>query len=378
MIKYLSNFCPSFKGNVMNSKIYIRGGFIYIDCVVDKKRHRKSTGLKASQTNIKFTRQNLKNILQDMFKPKNSLQEMPISFSKFALLVLQSSSGSREIEYQKELESKLKRKIVPYFEHIGWEAIKPIHIENWRNELLKIYSVSTVKKYNNILKNIFKKALANELISKNPYQSIDPLRQKKARKREIYTSDEMGQILTKANGWFRHFLVVAFGTGIRTGELLALKWEDVNFEEATLTIQRSITHSRIKCTKTNEIRIIELLETVKQSLTWLYENRKSNEWIFPSKYGKPYTESKNILKYYFKPLLAELNIKYKTLYSARHTFISFMLNKGMDLLWVQHTAGHQHSTTTLQYYAFFEQTPERIKKANKIFNLAQKDALRIL
>ncbi len=286
------------------------------------------------------------------------------NFTDFAYLVLEISSGNRSETYQKEILSKFRRNIEPHFRNFCFKDIKPIYIEQWHMMLLKKYSTNTVKKLSNILKLIMKKAYANGLCDKDPFIGVDRIKTKMTQKREIYTQQEIKNILKGSTGWFKIFLSVAFGTGMRTGELLALQWTDIDFKSNTITVQRSINHGKIKCTKTGQIRTIQMLKLVKDVLETATRN---NIWVFPNKYGKPYSESKNILKYYFKPLLKKLGIKYKSLYSSRHSFISLMLNNGLDLLWVQQMAGHKSSTTTLKYYAKFEnKVQKRVKKANKL------------
>ena len=112
-----------------------------------------------------------------------------------------------------------------------------------------------------------------------------------------------------------------------------------------------------------------MLGMVKDCLSAYYENRANDEWIFTNKDNNPFYESKNIVKYHLAPLLKELGIKYKTMYASRHSFISLMLNKGMDLMWVQMMAGHARATTTLTHYATYTNGDEtRLKKANFILN----------
>ncbi len=246
--------------------------------------------------------------------------------------------------------------------------IKPLYIEQWHRQLLRKYSLNTTKKLSNILKLIIRKAYANGLCDKDPFIGVDRLVGKSTIKTEIYTKDEIDKILQNATGWLKAFLSVAFGTGMRTGEILALKWTDIDFQNNTIKVQRSINHGKIKGTKTGENRTIQMLKVVKTALKSL---QIKSQWVFPNRYGNVYCESKNILKYHFKPLLKSLNIEYKSLYSSRHSFISLMLNNGIDLLWVQQMAGHKSSTTTLKYYAKFEnQNKKRVKKANNILSLS--------
>jgi integrase len=342
----------------------IRGGMLYVDGEVDGRRYRRSTGLVISRKNISYVKKYHAKILREFVE-----EDRRYTFSSFSLEVIENGRCGRSEAYHAELLGKFKKDIEPHFKDIDFAHIKPLDIERWQNKLFKKYSRNSVAKYTNLLRNIMIKAVANDLCAKNPFLGVDKIRNKKGKKREIYTEEEIKRLIDNATGWFKVFLITAFGTAMRTGELLALKWDDINFSEQTIAVRRSINHGRIKeSTKTGVARKIDMLEIVQESLTSLYKEKR-NEWVFPNQYGKPYSEGSNITKYYFKPLLEKLGIKYKTLYASRHSFISLMLNKGMDLMWVQMMAGHASSATTLKYYAVFEKANKnRLKIANNILN----------
>jgi len=349
--------------NMRGDGYYVRGGVLYIDGVVDGERVRKSTGLSYCKKNLIYIQKYHSKILNDLIKT-----EKP-SFSAFAKQVINSGSNSRGSKHQDDLQSKFKRGIEPTFKNLDFNDIKPIMIEKWQNRLLSRYSINTVKKYRSLLKNIITKARANDLCEKDPFLGVSNLPREKKKKREVYTENEIKEIITHASGWFKAFMVTAFGTGARTGELIALKWEDVDFENDIITIKRSMASGKTKCTKTGEERTIDMLAMVKDCLRAYYKNRANDEWIFTNKNNNPFYESKNIVKYHLAPLLEELGIKYKTMYASRHSFISLMLNKGMDLMWVQMMAGHSRATTTLTHYATYTSGDEtRLKRANFILN----------
>ena len=364
LLKYNSYNSSYPKGVKMRGDgYYIRNSVIYVDGELEGKRYRKSTGLPVTKKNISYVQKNHHVILQNIVE-----ESQKTTFTEFALQVIENGSYNRTIAYQKEVVSKFERYINPYFKHREFSEIKPMIIENWQNMLLKKYSAATVKKYTNILKQIMRKALANDLCMKDPFIGVDIVKKAPPKKRAIYTEDEMFNIISNASGWFKTFIVTAFATGMRTGELLALKWSDIDFEKRVITVQRNINHAVIKeSTKTNKSRTIDMLDLVYDALSNEFSHKKNDEWIFTNKYDEPFSESKNILKYYFKPLLEKIGVEYKSLYSSRHSFISLMLNRGMDLMWVQNIAGHASSTTTLKYYAMYMKSDaKRLQKANNI------------
>lgn len=375
MIKYPSDNL-SFHSKEINMRkkgYYIRGEIIYVKGVVNGELVRRTTGLSVSAANVKYVSQKHRVILREIL-----MQELPKvvfkkkqSFKEFGLEVLEVTSANRDIEWQKEVINKWTKNICPEFEHLEFQDIRPMHIEAWQNKLLKRLNPNTIKRYTGIFRLVMRKAFINELLGDfDPCDKVDFIKGKKPKKRTPYTQKEMQLILENASGWIKIFLCVAFGTGMRTGELIALKWEDIDFDERIIKVGRSINHGRIKTTKTQNERFIDMLDGVFMALCVLKQNAKSDEWVFPNKFGNHFYDGKNIRRRHLIPLFAKIGVEYKTLYATRHSFASFMLNGGMDLLWVQNTLGHQDSSTTLKYYSFFQKANEkRIKKANKILNI---------
>ncbi len=341
---------------------FVRGGTIHVDGMVDGKRYRRSTGLTVCAKNISYVKKYHQKILNDIVKSSEKK-----TFVEFGLDVIRVGSGSRSRVYQRELEGKFKKEIVPYFRRYDFSEIKPLTIDRWINVLYNKYSNNTVRKYANLLHNIMQKAVANDLCDKDPFLGINRLKRTPKQLRAIYSEDEIYKIISNAQGWFKVFATVAFGTAARTGELLALKKSDLDFDNRVIKISKSFSNRRLKETKTGVVRYVDMLDIVYDSLYNFCLDRKNEDFIFVNKDGEPYHESKNIIKYHFKPLLEKLNIEYKTLYASRHSFISLMLNKGMDLMWVQNMAGHSSSSTTLRHYAVFQNGDfKRLKKANNI------------
>lgn len=88
--------------------------------------------------------------------------------------------------------------------------------------------------------------------------------------------------LRLTTGWFKAFLVTLFNTGIRTGEALALQWGDIDFENNTITIQRTQRHGVLKETKTNIVNVNYLPAPVKEALQLHGQTAKSSLWVFPN------------------------------------------------------------------------------------------------
>lgn len=321
---------------------------IYVQGSVNGKFIRKSTKMKATKANITYVKKNANAILEELAgKPKRSE-----SFEEFGLSVLSSTSRSRNTATQKEVISKFERLIVPQFKRYDMCDIRTMDIEKWQVALLKDYSTSTVKSCRHILSNIFKKAVANDLIIKNPCDYADKIKASYSKKIP-YTVEEAKAMMANSDGFMKLYLNLAFTTGLRTGEMLGLKWDDIDLEHGCIVLQRSVTKGVISSSNAtkNHARIVYILPHIAEMLLE-YKLTAQSEWIFtPEGSSKPFYDSKPILKKHFKPLLKKLKIEDRTLYATRHTFYSISSMANIDPLFLQRMGGHKEgSDVTEKHY----------------------------
>nr|WP_269091721.1 tyrosine-type recombinase/integrase [Aliarcobacter butzleri] len=237
------------------------------------------------------------------------------------------------------MEGLFKNRILPSFKRFRLEDIKPLDIVNLLELQKKEVCNDRVKRIKNLLNLIFDYALDNDLVEKNPVQtrsvkSVDLSYEPKST--QAYNTDEIALILKNAKGWFKVFMNLSFTLGLRTGECMALKWEDFNLETGTLFLKRSITRGVIteqnenSKSKKNHYRTLQLFPQTLELLKTYYEIRPSDNWLFINKDGRFYRESKTIVDYHLKPLLKEIGVVYKTLYATRRSYASIM-NYGNEI-----------------------------------------------
>lgn len=353
----------------------MRNNVIYVFGTINKKRYRFSTNKSATSENLRWIARNYWSVLLQKIDEKEKTKEPKISVDAFLLEMLELSKRKRSQITQNEYISKTKRLIAPYFGKFDMADIKPIDIEKWQNELLGKYSTVTVRRAKTLLNFALAKAALNGIIPKNPCASVDNFRVV-INKKEPYTIDEMSKILRSATGWFGVFLHVAFATGLRTGELIALKWEDIDLERNIIFVRRAIVRGEVStggATK-NHDRIAVIPEYLADMLGG-YDSK--SEWLFPTKKGEPFKEGGSLTRMYFKPLLERIGVKYKTLYATRHTFVSILRNSGVNKEFVAELAGHSSQISDKHYYKA-EITPEKIRSINNVFfNLNLEDKAQI-
>ncbi|GAA7288309.1 hypothetical protein HpM018_14790 [Helicobacter pylori] len=148
---------------------------------------------------------------------------------------------------------------------------------------------------------------------------------------------------------------------MRTGEQLALLWEDIDFNNKTITINKSLNElGQITSPKNKpSVREVDLLEPVEKILKELKTSEPENKkFIFISM-----PKRSTMFQRAFRALLKALNLKDRKLYTTRHTFASLMLSQGEEPMWVSKTLGHKDLNTTYKTYSHYipKQDKERAK-----------------
>lgn len=350
---------------------------IYVQGTVDSKFHRKTTNKEANKINLKWIEKNARDVLLKLIDTKQDTKKS--FFSDFAYEVLEVTKHRRNEASQKDYKQKLEKYIIPYLKEFRLDDIKAMDIEKWQNSIKPLFN-STVspKRCRDILGMILDKAVANDIISKNPVKYAETIKVT-YEKTEPYTEPEVRLMLEHSTGWLKMFLLLALSTGLRTGEVIGLKWKDIDLNAGVINITRSVTKGIVteqdenSDSKKNHFRTIDIIKDVAQALYEYKKECKSDEWLFTNKYGEYFKESKSIAVYHFQPFLNKLGIKYKTLYATRHTFTSMMMNNGFDKAWVKDMLGHsKDSTITDKHYFTRTRNDDMLEAVNNLFVMKER------
>ncbi|MGL2546460.1 site-specific integrase [Helicobacter pylori] len=235
-------------------------------------------------------------------------------------------------------------------------------ISRYHENTLKLYKKNTIHNLNANLKSFLAFCESERFISKNPYFSITLKNAQEAKAIDPFSLEEVKTLIKNAPSLrLKAFLMVAFFTGTRTGEQLALTWEDIDFKEKTIIINKSLNElGQITSPKNKpSVREIDLLEPVEKILKELKESEPANKkFVFIDM-----PKRTSVFQRHFKKLLKALNLKDRKLYTTRHTFASLMLSQGEEAMWVSKTLGHKDLNTTYKTYSHYipKQDKERAK-----------------
>ena len=207
------------------------------------------------------------------------------------------------------------------------------------------------------------KAVAERLITTNPALGCR-LPPKKSKEMQVLTQAEIIRFLTqaKAEGYYEMFLL-ELTTGMRRGEILGLKWRDLNLQSGELHISRQVVRTgksvEVSVPKTkSSIRTILLPPDMVELLAELKKQIKG-EWMFPSpvKLGEPRNPTAVYRR--FQLILERSHCKKIRFHDLRHTFATMALENGMDIKTLSAMIGHISSETTLNIYSHITDTMQQ-------------------
>ena len=207
------------------------------------------------------------------------------------------------------------------------------------------------------------KAVVEGLITTNPAIGCR-LPPKKAKEMQVLTRAEILRFLTRAKeeGYYEMFLL-ELTTGMRRGEIIGLKWRDLNLQTGELRITRQVVKTgsskEISVPKTkSSVRTILLPSDMVELLAELKKQTKG-EWMFPSpvKEGEP--RNPTAVYHRFQLILERSHCKKIRFHDLRHTFATMALENGMDIKTLSAMIGHISAETTLNIYSHITDTMQQ-------------------
>lgn len=230
--------------------------------------------------------------------------------------------------------------IKPNWGHLKLTEFRPSLFHEWASESL--LSGKSINETRSLLNQIFKTAFYDLVIDTNPVERIERYKQ------EVYEPNpfnerERAKILDTLASPYKEYFQFAFYTGLRTGELLGIRWQDIELDKAVAHIRVNITSGVEKAPKTKaSIRTIELHPLALESLISIKKSNYSDSkrvFIDP-RTMKEYKYADGLRKYKWKPALERAGIQYRYPYQCRHSYASMMLSQGRNPMWVAKQLGH--------------------------------------
>ncbi len=270
--------------------------------------------------------------------------------------------------------------------------LRAADIQNYYNALSSSgKSANVIKTLNKALKATLNEAVKQNYIVKNYCNSVTLPKIEKQDIITVFTLEEQKALVNSLNGHkLKMLIVMALGTGLRQGELLALKWDDIDFDNNYVSIDKSIklvylvskdgsrnssileqtpkTKSSIR-TVPIPSNIIEELRVYKENQEQLSKSElyEKHNIAFADDTGN-YLDSRYLVKRYTK-LLKDSNIPYKKFHALRHTYATRLFEADIPIKTVQVLMGHSDIKTTMNIYTHVmpEEKTKAVEKINNLF-----------
>ena len=220
---------------------------------------------------------------------------------------------------------------------------------------------TSAKRINNVLgplRGALDEAVADELIPANPLTGFRVKRRATVEEPEDvdpFSPDEVRAILAACDlPQIRNYVQFAVASGLRTSELIALCWADVDLKAGTLKVRRAWVMGKMKVPKTKSGK--RTVELVKPALEALKAQRAltglAGEFVFHDpRTGARWGSDQSLRAGEWRRALTKAGVRYRYPYQMRHTFASQALSAGENVMWVAKQMGHRDWTITAKKYA---------------------------
>ena len=246
------------------------------------------------------------------------------------------------------------------------------------------YSTNTIKGIVSVLKQVLRLAITLEFVDKE-YCSNLKMPSSEEKEISVFTKKERQVIESFClNNKKRNYIgiVICLYTGIRLGELLALTWDDIDFNSNLLTINKTSYSAKVdgktqiivdkpKTKKSNRViplpnQLVKLLKVIKKESNSKYVITTRNSGMVGN---RSYQRT-------FKFILKKVNVPYRNFHSLRHTFATNAIELGMDVKTLAEILGHTNAMITLNRYShsLLNYKIEMMNKLGKNLNLSIKNA----
>jgi integrase len=224
----------------------------------------------------------------------------------------------------------------------------------YKDKLAEGLSRGRVRKIHVTLNRALKDAVRWRYISRNPAAEVTPP-QEYRREMDVLSVQQVKQLLSAArDDRLEAAYVLPATVGLRQGECLALRYEDIDFDKGTLKVRRTVWRNNVYPPKTPHSR--RTIKLPRIALGALKRHRDNNGgategWLFPTKHGNP-VDAHNFIHRPWKRMLRKAGLPETTRYhDLRHGAASLLLSQGVPVPAVSSYLGHRDSSITLSIYA---------------------------
>lgn len=354
------------------------------DSILGKKVQKMKRGFSTKKAAQQYLNSTLSSI-----SGGNYISPSNLSLGDYLLkwLTVHSQSHLGQSAFE-SYQSQIKNYIIPKLGSIPLQKLIALQLKEFYNEMLldgRIHgegglSPRTVQYMHRIISEALGHAVDDQLIPRNVAKSIPPIKVRKYRG-EVYTLDDLQKLFAVIKGSEIELpIILASSLGLRRGEILGIGWEQIDFSNRVLTINRQLIRTEngsiFTCPKTeNSNRVIPLAD----HLINILEDHRMKQEILKTQFCNEYQDNKLVICQYngalippdnitkrFNHLLKKFNLKKIRFHDLRHTFATLMLEQNQSLKIVSELLGHTTIKTTADIYSHALDSTKR--KANTVID----------
>ncbi|MFA4888311.1 MAG: tyrosine-type recombinase/integrase [Candidatus Omnitrophota bacterium] len=309
--------------------VYLKDGNWFIDYRVSGRRKREKIGPSKALAETVLKKRKIE-IAENRYL--DIRREQKVKFEEMAQMYLELYSKPNKRSYHSDVD--LVKTLGKHFNGMNLYEITPMLVEKFKAERAKEVSPATVNRALACLKCMFNRAIEWGKAEINPVMKVKLFRENNKRIRYL-EKEEIKKLLDNCCEHLRSIVIVALNTGMRKGEILNLKWRDIDFKRDIIYLYQ---------TKNGERREVPMNEEVKSTLIKVRKVIES-PYVFCNQNGKAYGDIK---KSFFTALKKSDIIQFR-FHDLRHTFASHLVMSGVDLNTVRELMGHKSLEMTLRY-----------------------------
>jgi integrase len=252
--------------------------------------------------------------------------------------------------------------IIPGLGNYKLQKLTRMQYQKFINKKLETMKESTVKSLHGTFMTIVNKAVEHGIIDRNKFKGVPISKGNEEEKIKFLTKEEVEKLMMVAKTFeFDEYMSVfiLLRTGLRKGELLALTWDDIDFDNKLMTINKNRNHLGTfppKTKKSNRVISMDnkLTKELKRFQLWQAKNKlqfgryQFNNYVLVDQYGVPYHEWK--INAILESMAEKANLSKFGPHALRHTHAVMLLESGVDIKTVSDRLGHTKINMTADVY----------------------------
>lgn len=296
-------------------------------------------------------------ILNDL---KDAINEDNVTFEYAAKEYLKWYKKRRKASSYTKISSIVTIHLIPEFGKSKLKSIRPRDVTRYQDDIIEDYKPSHIKKIHSVLSAAFNFAIRQEYTKENPAQIAGNVDLEEDRKMDYWTLEEFKEFIGHVDDpLYRALFMTLYYSGLRKGELLALTWGDVDFDNDIINVDKTEYNRVVTTPKTPASRrklympkhVMRLLSRLKA------DNKPKMTYVVFGEFMD--SVSTSTLDRQYEKYIKLSSVKRIRLHDFRHSHASYLINNGAIISVVAARLGHGDVATTLNTYSHLYPTTEK-------------------